>query len=644
MRSSPAGNLPRPPPRVDRVVAAMRAPRLAAATVLAFLWLGVSILPISTASVIAAVACSLAVLAAELSYERRHRDAGTTARRDSLDAALRARRSGLSAGQHAQLATIEEDGRDAVGRLANATPGISPRAAIEALPWIISLGVPGSGRSALLASSGVRFSYVTPNEGPRGKRSLRWWISERGVVLDTSGEHVASDAGHAEWLTTLRAASTLRAGQSLHGIVVTLAAETISAGPPEALDGWANRIRDRIDEVQLLLGFDLPVHLVITRCDLLHGFREFFADIPDAERQQVWGFTLPLSNAPTPAVERIGAELAALLTALSQRQLRRANARDQLEIRQRSFQFPLWFAALRPSLLRFVATLFARRDGVEPPLARGLWFTSAAEAHTVIPRVPQQGSGFFVHDLFVSHVFPDGALATASKGELRRRRDERALLATPLFAGAALAMALSLYAWRANSVALSEFSDAMNAAAAARPPMRLDLLDNLRARTESLRELNERGAPRWMRLGFFVGEAVTPQASTVFALLTFRDVVRPELDASRRALEQSVRARHVDPPARPATAAHLRLYLLLTTPRASGEPDPRDEAEAAWLASEIARRWSVTRSMNDAGSIALVLNATRLYAAILAGDPRLGTPRDLRLVEQTRALLGAAAP
>ncbi|MEZ4390911.1 MAG: type VI secretion protein IcmF/TssM N-terminal domain-containing protein [Polyangiales bacterium] len=613
----------------------MRAPRLAAATVLAFLWLGVSVLPSSNVATGVAGVASVALGIAALVYERRHRGEGAAARRATLEATLRERRSALTPMQQAELATLEEGARDAVARLTAARG----RAGAEAVPWILALGVPSSGRSALLASSGLPFSFVTPQAGARGGASVRWWLSEAVAFLDTRGDHVASDAGHAEWLTLLKCVESLRKGQRLQGFVVTLAADMISTAPPETLDGWARRLRERVDEAQALLGIDVPVHLVITRCDQLHGFREFFADLPDSERRQVWGFTLPLAGDSKPAAARIGDELAALLAALSQRSLRRANARDPLEVREAAYQFPLWFASLRPALLRFTANLFEHGVDGGAPLARGVWFTSAAEARTVLPRVPQSGVGYFVHELITRHVVPDGALATPSKAEARRRSHERVLLATPLLAGAALASVLSVYAWRGNSALVSEFSDAMRAASGARAPMGIDVLDALRDRVATLRDHARGGPPRWMRMGFSVAPTLSPRASTVFALFVLRDISRPDLDAAKRSLERHASRPSIAPEERARAEGDLRLYLSLTTPRSAGDPDLRDPAEAERFASDLSQRWSRTRRVSDPPTIALVQRALRLYAALLADDPRLGTPRDVRLTARVQAML-----
>lgn len=627
----------------------MRAPRLIALTVLAFLWLAIAILPTTPVGALIGVLLSLAIIAAAVIYERRNRGGNAEARRSALDAAIAQRLRALSPAQQAAIRVMDEDCRDAVNRLTGAMPGKTARQAIDALPWVLCIGTPSSGRSTMLASSGLPFGYVTPPATQLGPRSVRWWLSDRAAFIDTAGAHVAGDAGYAEWLSLLRTLESLRPVQPLHGIVVTVAADMLATGRADELDGWAKRMRERVDEALGFLGIDVPVHLAVTRCDAVPGFAEFFADLRDAERGQVWGFTLPLGGAATPAVQRITQELDLLFNALSQRALRRTNIREPLEVRLQAFQFPHWFQGIRPNLLQLTSSLFAQNSFQAQLLARGVWFTSAAEVpalgNPMLGRPVQSGRGYFIRDVLSSHVIPDGALAMPSLAELRRRLHQRMLLATPLFGAAVVASVLGVFSYTENVALLRDFSAAMNAAASGGAPVELSRLDTLRARTSTLRELVTTGAPRWMRLGMFVGDEVSPRASTIFSAFVIRDIARPEVDRARAAME-SFATRHgggarIAPEARALAEESLRLYLLLTTPRLAGEPDPSRTEDAEWLAAQLAQRWARAHNVTDPAAITRMLGVIRLHAAILGSDPRLGTPRDLQIVARTRALLAA---
>ena len=47
--------------------------------------------------------------------------------------------------------------------------------------------------------------------------------------------------------------------------------------------------RERIAELHAQLGIRFPVYVMVTKCDLVAGFAEFFADFDKDERAQVWG-------------------------------------------------------------------------------------------------------------------------------------------------------------------------------------------------------------------------------------------------------------------------------------------------------------------------------------------------------------------
>lgn len=626
----------------------MRAPRLIAAVVLAFLWLALAVLPTTAVGALVGVLLSLAVVLAAVRYERHNRSGNAEARRATLDAAIAARLRALTPEQQNSIRAMEEDCRDAVNRLTGAMPGRTARQAIDALPWVLCLGVPSSGRSTLLARSGLPFGYVTPPASSFGPRALRWWLTDRAAFIDTSGAYVSGEAGYAEWLSLLRTLESLRPVQPLHAIVVTVAADALASGRPDEIDGWAKRIRERVDEALGFLGVDLPVHLIVTRCDAVPGFGEFFANLRDDERGQVWGFTLPLAGASTLAITRVTQELDLLLDALSKRALRRVNLREPVEVRMSAFQFPHWFHGLRGNLLHLAASLFAQNRFQEQLLARGVWFTSAAEPPSpggaYYGRPPQPVGGYFIRDVLASHVIPDGALATPSLAELRRRLHQRLLAATPLVCAAIVASTLSLYAYSANRTLLTDFRAALDDVARAGAPVEPRRLDTLRARTRELRDLTADGAPRWMRLGMFVGDDLTPRASTAFSVYVIRDIARPEADRARAALERFA-SRHaagaaISPEARVLAEENLRMYVLLTTPRQPGDPDPRRAEDAEWLAAQLAQRWARASGNTDAEALTRMLAIVRLHATILGGDPRLGTPRDLQIVARVRALLG----
>ena len=53
-------------------------------------------------------------------------------------------------------------------------------------------------------------------------------------------------------------------------------------------------IQQRLDELNQQLRISLPVYLMFTKADLIAGFSEFFDDLAQEGRAQVWGTTFPI--------------------------------------------------------------------------------------------------------------------------------------------------------------------------------------------------------------------------------------------------------------------------------------------------------------------------------------------------------------
>ncbi len=384
---------------------------IAAVFLLTLCVLGV-LLPLGPVGYGALAALGVAVVVYAALGERNLAAVGSVSQRGALASTIARRALAATDEQRAGIASMEEDLRDAVQRLTGASAGQSGRHAVDALPWVLVMGLPQSGKSSMLASSGQPFAYATPSGGARGARNCRWWITPQCAWIDTGGSYILGESALPEWLTLLRNLATLRPSQPLHAVVLTMAADSIPSARPEDVDAAAKRVRERLDEALGYLGVDVPVYLMVTRCDLLPGFQDFFADLRDAERGQIWGSTWRLDET-TPVGDRLTRGFDELLQTLVQRSLRRMGARDPAEARLTHYQFPQWFSALRPNLQRFAATLFASNVFQGRVSARGIYFSSAAESMARISGGlgPTGGRGYFLRD-WISHVvIPDHEFA-----------------------------------------------------------------------------------------------------------------------------------------------------------------------------------------------------------------------------------------
>ncbi len=628
----------------------MRAARLIAAMVVLTAWIPALVLPVAGWMYVLPALVTAVALALLVRSERGSRGGHAEARRRALDHAIRTRVASATNDQQRGIVSMQEDVRDAVQKLTGAMPGRSARHAIDALPWFLVLGAPESGKSSLLASSGLPFAYATPSGGARGNRGCRWWVSQRAVWIDTAGAYALGEQSYAEWLSLLKTLEETRPTQPLHGIVVTLAADTLTAMSPEDLDAFGRRMRERLDEAQGFLGVDVPVHVLVTRCDLLPGFLEFFSDLRENERRQVWGFTLPFSATATGNPAEVVAEQFDKLDAiLVRRVLRRGTDREPLDVKAGLYQFPQWFRALRGPVAHVASRLCAHSAFQDPIGFRGVYFTSAAEpmalagGASAYARAPSGDRGFFLRDLLEQVVIPDYEHGHRSAAERSRRTLQRGVYATALACLAVLVATVPTWAWRENVRQLDSFRAAMNAAVAERPPVALGRMDALRAEVASLRALAA-APPLHMRFGMFALGDLAPRASTLFAALVYRDVSAAVVQR-RHAELIGFAQRYGSNAARPTAdelvryGDSLRLYRFLTTPRSAGEPSLAVTAERDWFTARFIAEWRRTVPGTDGPTAAAMNAVASLYADILAADPRLGAPRDTTVVDRVATLL-----
>src|SRR5699024_969891 len=139
----------------------------------------------------------------------------------------------------------------------------------------------------------------------------------------------------------------------------------------------ASAIKRRIQELNSHLGMELPIYLLVTKCDLIAGFNEFFVDLEQQEREQIWGFTLPLDSA--------GAEQVLIdFSVRFQELLARANDRvlkllqTERNVRRRSliFGFPRQMLSLEKRIESFLQVVFAPNQFEQAAILRGVYFVS----------------------------------------------------------------------------------------------------------------------------------------------------------------------------------------------------------------------------------------------------------------------------
>ena len=414
-------------------------------------------------------------------------------------------------------------------------------AALYELPWYVIIGNPAAGKSTAILNSGLRFPFEDNRSnvihGLGGTRNCDWYFTTEGIVLDTAGRYTVSAEDRLEWLTFLDLLKKHRARAPINGIIIAASIAELSGSKPEFAIDLAKNLRQRVQELTERLEVFAPVYVVFTKADLIGGFSDFFRGLDPSERENVWGATLPYAigahGEPAVATDALAAfdghfdELCDGLKDMSRSQMAMQRGRD---VAPGLLTLPMEFAAIKPALRTFIATLFEENPYQFKPVFRGFYFTSAlqegvsvehaseriarqfglAPRATVAERVPATESSHFLLGLFRKVIFADRQLVRQYSSRNRTH------LRYATFAGAVLALGLALTGWTwsytSNQQLVANVSADLDKAVA----LQADRVD-LASRVEALLLLQDwmerlqrqrRDHPISMGLGLYQGDRI----------------------------------------------------------------------------------------------------------------------------------------
>jgi len=523
------------------------------------------------------------------------------------------------------------------------------------LPWYIIIGPPGSGKTTVLVNSGLNFPLAQKFgkealRGVGGTRNCDWWFTDEAILLDTAGRYTTQDsnaeADAGGWKAFLQLLRKHRRRQPINGVVVAISASDLLTLSDRDRERHVGAIRERLDELNRELKIEAPVYVLVTKCDLIAGFTEFFDDLGQDGRSQVWGVTFPIQDSETGhAAPNFAREFDRLLERLQSRVLDRVEQERDPRRRTAALAFPQQVASLKPMLADLLQRVFSGSDfDSSSVLLRGVYLTSGTQEGTpidrmmgaiarnfgftsaVAPSASGQGKAYFIERLLKNVLFRESGIA----GVNRRLQLQKALLHSGAYLACVAVLVLGIIAllvsYRSNGAYIEEVATTTRDLAGTEPPagpsgisvdFLLPRLDALNAVVQTA-ESHKGDVPLGMRMGLYRGNSLGEAARTAYG----RELNASLLPLLGRQFEQRLvmNAGELD-----------RLYEYLKGYLMFGDEDHRDVDHLRFLAQV---EWQqMLPADGDAAS-----RLEQHFEQLLADPDRLKSmPIDENVVAQSRA-------
>jgi len=478
------------------------------------------------------------------------------------------------------------------------------------LPWYVIIGAPGSGKTTALVNSGLKF----PIEQRAGKAALRgvggtrncdWWFTDDAVLIDTAGRYTTQDsdatADSAAWSEFLALLRKYRGRRPINGVILTISAQDLMVQSASARETHVDAARRRLDELNSQLRMRLPVYLMVTKCDLVAGFTEYFDDQAQQGRAQIWGTTFSYDDTTNGnAPKTFPAEFDGLIARLNERLMPRLEEERDVRRRAKVFGFPQQMGALREPLSQFVSDVFSSTRFDKQLLLRGVYFTSGTQEGTPIDRLlgalsrqfamaesavsaGGRGKAYFIERLLMDVIFAESGLAGVNRRvEVQKAALQLGAYVAMLLVGVIVLIGLTAsYRNNRNYLLAIDKEVAELRAAGGDTGTTLDSqlprLDRIREVVDSANRYQN--DPPWsMRWGLYQGESVGTAARDAYAR-ALNGVFLPQVNARFR---QRLTTYAAEPE---KLYEYFKGYLMLGDPKRLDPQQLQFLAEQEWDAS-----------------------------------------------------------
>lgn len=338
------------------------------------------------------------------------------------------------------------------------------------LPWYLMVGLDQSGKTSLINRSGQEFLFSTTMKASQFKSenplTFNWWVSDKAIFIDPDSELLSQApaqnlvdgnedpkvARHL-WIGFLDWIGQRRARRPLNGIILSVDISYLASANLANRKVYAGILRARVREIMECFASRVPVYIVLTKLDLLHGFAVFFKNLTKAEREQLFGFTFKIDQTNSDQwLDEFLQQYATFMKKVNDLLPKTLMETRHEEERWALYSFARQLAGLENILHQFLKEVLVSDKFSSATLVRGVYFTSVYQQGVptdVFINASSQRYGFsvlatraqnylnstpfFTYDLFNKLILQESGLATDN---LKLQEHKRRLIVTASTIGA----------------------------------------------------------------------------------------------------------------------------------------------------------------------------------------------------------------
>jgi len=347
-------------------------------------------------------------------------------------------------------------------------------------PWYMIVGEPGSGKTEAIRHCNVGFPPGLQDQfqGAGGTLNMNWWFTDHAVVLDTAGRLMFDEVetgGSTEWKEFLKLLKKNRPRCPINGVFLVVPADSLIKDTADEIERKASKIARQFDVIQRTLDVRFPVFVVITKSDLINGFRDFFDNLEDPQLQhQILGWSNPAQLDEPYNPDFIDQHLKSIQGRLFRRRLALLQeiiseagepGAEQMRASETLYAFPQSLAKIVPRMGRYLELIFSvgSQWSCKPLFFRGIYFTSSMREGSALDedlaeslgmsvdalpdgRVWERDRAYFLRDLFLKKVFREKGLVTDATNAKKQHRRRKAAVLIAAAASVVLLLFCTAYA------------------------------------------------------------------------------------------------------------------------------------------------------------------------------------------------------